>query len=119
MNYIESIDELEMLYNDLTKEGGIGGSHLLRKISELCNSICLNADHGRILPSFVLSTIFNNIALSQEERPITTDECKELHNLLNDSIKMVINDLKRPPSDKLLVRNIEKLISDYCKRFKP
>lgn len=119
MNYIESIDELEMLYNDLTREGCIGGSHPLRKISELCHSICLRADSSRILPSFVLSTIFSNIALNQEERPVTTDECKELYNLLNDSIKMVIGDLKKPSSDKVLVRNIEKLISDYCKCFKP
>lgn len=115
MNYINSVDELEELYSELTKEGSIGGSHLLRKISEVCHQVSLNSDYGGIFPSFILSTIFNNIALNQDDRPITTDECKELYNLLNRSISAVINDLRKLPLDKIIIQDTEKLILDYYK----
>ncbi len=115
MNYLKSIDELEKLYVELTKEGCIGGSHLLRKISGICHQVSLNSDYGGIFPSFILSTIFNNIALDQDNRPVTTDECKELYNLLNEPISAVINDLRKLPTDKIIIQDTEKLILNYYK----
>lgn len=118
MNYMDDITELERLYVELTKDGRIGGSHPLKKISEICLSICLNAGRGKILPSFVLYTIFSDIAFDQDDRLVTTEECKELYDLLNDSIYIIIGHLKNPPADKILLQDIEKLIQNYNKLVK-
>ncbi len=115
---MNDITELERLYIELTKDSSIGGSHPLKKISEICLSICLNAGQGKILPSFVLYTIFSDIAFDQDDRMVTTEECKELYNVLNDPIKVVISHLRNSPTDKILLEDVEKLIQNYNKLVK-
>jgi len=89
------INDIKKKYLTITKDNRLGGSHLLNEISDMIQKSISVAPSKGITPLFVLHRIFRDIALDQEERSVTMEECRRLYNLLNKSIIKLISDLEK------------------------
>ena len=95
LKFKDVINDIKKKYLTITKDNRLGGSHLLNEISDMIQKSISVAPSKGITPLFVLHRIFRDIALDQEERSVTMEECRRLYNLLNKSIIKLISDLEK------------------------
>ena len=89
----KDVEKLQDIYNDITKESYIGGSSQLEKFSKKC--LALGKDHEDLkIPTYVISSIFKEIANNQYDRKVTQDECEDIYNTLNPSLQDLFEDMK-------------------------
>lgn len=109
----KEFEDIKHIYNDITENGFIGGYHKLQELSGICLELSKKSKDMTI-PAFVLSTIFDEIAANQHERPVKEEECKELYDKLNPLLQNVFEDIS---TGAPYVEDLNDLISTFNEIF--
>ncbi len=107
------LNEMQSIYKDITENGFIGGYHKLQKLSGICLELS-KKNKDTTIPAFVLSTIFDEIADNQYERPVKEEECRKLYDKLNPLLQNVFEDIS---TGAPYVEDLNDLISTFNEIF--
>ena len=95
------------------EDKAIGGTYPLKDLSESCSKLAKVGAYKYTISSFILSSIFWEIAENQKERAVPLDECNKLYSTLYQPIKKVFQNLKADVDEKILIKDIEELVINY------
>ncbi|MHA1363937.1 MAG: hypothetical protein ACTSP1_15590 [Candidatus Freyarchaeota archaeon] len=109
----QEITSIKQDYLELVSDKSIGGSHPLNELSQKILEFISKSPEKYIVPLFILSEIFRDIAEDQCEREVTTRECEELYEKLHELILKTITDMERDAGDYILLADCTNLIKAY------
>ncbi|MGQ9722948.1 MAG: hypothetical protein ACUVXA_16695 [Candidatus Jordarchaeum sp.] len=91
----------------------IGGHHPLSELSQKIWKIINDSPKKYVVPLFILSEIFSNIAEDQYEREVTLDECEKLYEKLHNFILKTITDIEKNAKENALLTDCTNLVKAY------
>lgn len=89
----KDVGNLQNIYNEIVKEGIIGGSSQLEDFANNCLELGKKHDELRT-PAFVIYSIFKEISNNQYQRSVSVEECEEIYDALNSSLQSLFEDMK-------------------------
>jgi hypothetical protein len=101
---------LHQRYGEIRAQGYLAGSTLLYELERLTWAVHATAGGSSKLVAFVLASVFDQLARSQDGGdPVTADEGTRLHSLLDQALSNTIEALVRDDADVtvLLTRLVE------------
>jgi len=107
------IRSIKQRYIELTKNEEIGGANLLNKLSDEIKDMLYDVPTKYIVPLFVLHKMLKDIALYQDDREVTVNECRELYTKLHKPILKLLSDLEADEELSILLEDCAELISTY------
>jgi hypothetical protein len=104
------IVNIKNAYLDLVSDKSIGGSQPLKRLARKIWEGITGSPPEYSVPLFVLYRVLMDIAIQQDEGPVTIDECKRLYLRLHDSILKIILDVENSVGASTLLKDCADLI---------
>jgi len=108
----KELEDLRNIYNDITKDGVIGGSSQLEEFANKCLELGKKYEELKT-PAFVIYSIFKEIATNQYQRDVPVEECKEIYDALNLSLCSLFEDMETGT----YMKTLNQIINDFEKLF--
>ena len=108
----KDVKELQNIYNEITKEGIIGGSSQLEDFANKCLELGKKHDELKT-PTFVLYAIFKEISNNQYQRPVPAKECEDIYKALNPMMQNLFEDMEIGT----YMKTLNQIINDFENLF--